>query len=82
MQTNNNLFTIYGAKLSAKGNRVNISLVSGEGQNKTWATVSVALEGNGKTKAVIKDGFAYVKIALLEDKKATPATDEVDELPF
>lgn len=75
-----NLFTIYGARLSKDEKRVNITIVTGEDEAKQWGNISVKLGAtNTKTKAVIKDGYAFIKVPLLEDKK-----DEIkdDELPF
>ena len=36
---NNTLFSIYGARQSNSGERVNISLVCGDQDSKQWATV-------------------------------------------
>lgn len=80
MEQNNNLFTIYGARVSKAGDRVVISLCKGgkDGEARTWGSVTVKLgESTAKTLASIKDGYAYVKIPLLKDKEEIK-TDELD----
>ena len=64
------LYSVYGARKSKSGERVNVSLVKGEGDNKEWACVSVKLNSDGKIKAQIKDGFAYIKVPLLEEDES------------
>lgn len=77
----NSLHTIYGARLSKDEKRVNLSIVCGEDNHKKWGTISIKL-GNTttKTKATIKDGFAYIKVPLLEEKAKEEVSEE--ELPF
>ncbi len=79
-KTQNSLYTIYGARLSKDEKRVNLSIVCGE-DNKKWGTISIKL-GNTttKTKATIKDGFAYIKVPVLEEKAKEEVSEE--ELPF
>lgn len=65
------LYSVYGARMSKSGERVNVSLIKGNDDKKEWACVSVKLDGDGKIKAQIKDGFAFIKIPMLaedEDK--------------
>lgn len=70
MENKKDLWTIYGAKKSQKGDRVNVSLIRGENENKEFGTISVKLgETSAKTKAVIKDGFVWLRVAFLEEKK-------------
>lgn len=77
----NSLHTIYGARLSKDEKRVNISIVCGEDDNKQWGTISIKL-GNTttKTKATIKDGYAYIKVPMLEEKAKEEVSEE--EIPF
>lgn len=77
----NSLHTIYGARLSKDEKRVNISIVSGEEDAKQWGTISIKL-GNTttKTKATIKDGYAYIKVPMLEEKAKEEVSEE--EIPF
>lgn len=66
-ENNNALYSIYGARLSKSGERVNISLVCGKDDNKKWATISIKL-GNSdtKVKAKIDGDFALLKIPMLK----------------
>lgn len=77
---NDNLLSIYGARVSKNGDRLNVSLVKGEDDNKEWYTTSVKLDGSNKCKVTIKDGFAYIKVPMLEDKKKKE--DVIEEIPF
>lgn len=66
-KNNNALFSVYGARLSKSGERVNVSLVRGKDDNKEWATISIKLgESSSKVKARIKDDLAYLKIPMLQ----------------
>lgn len=75
----NALFTVYGARLSKSGERVNVSLVRGKDGTKEWAAISVKMgKSDAKVKAKIKDNFAYIKIPMLKqdnDKKDADALD-------
>ena len=62
------LLNIYGARVSKSGKHVNITLVSGEGEQKEYFTTCVKIDSKDKTQAKVKDGYVLVKIALLEDK--------------
>ena len=76
-QNDNALFSVYGARLSKSGERVNVSLVRGKDDNREWATISVKI-GNkdGKIKAKIEGDFAYIKVPMLkQDKKDNDALD-------
>ena len=79
------LYTVYGARISKSGERVNVSLVDGKGDSRTWACVSLKI-GDGErvgVKVYEKEGFAFLKVPLLkEDKpKAKPKT-ESEDIPF
>lgn len=76
----NTLFTVYGARLSKSGERVNVSLVRGKDDAKEWATISVKIgDSNTKTKAKIDGDYAYIKIPLL---KQDTKKDDADALDF
>ena len=69
------MYSIYGARMSKSGERVNVSLLTGKGDDKQWACVSVKLDNpDGKIKAQIKDGYAYIKIPLLVEDEAKKDT--------
>lgn len=64
------LFNIYGARKSKDGSKLNVTLIRGHEDTKEYATISLKLDDKqSKTKATIREGYAYIKIALLEDKK-------------
>lgn len=78
MKDTKNLLNIYGAKVSKNGERLNVTLVRGEGDKKEFFTACVKFE-NAKTLAQIKEGYAYIKIPILQPLKAN---DTADDLPF
>ena len=71
------LFTVYGARLSKSGERVNVTLVRGKDDNKEWASISVKIgKSDAKVKARIENDFAYIKIPMLkQDKEDADALD-------
>ena len=79
-KSNNTLFSIYGARESNSGERVNISLVCGDEDSKQWATVSIKKKG-GKIKVKLEDEFVTLKIPRLdvEDEEDEEDEDEEDE---
>ena len=79
-KSDNTLFSIYGARESNSGERVNISLVCGEEDSKQWATVSIKKKG-GKIKVKLDDEFVTLKIPRL-DVEEDEDEDEDEELPF
>ena len=65
--SSNTLFTIYGARLSKSGERVNVSLVRGDDEDKEWATVSIKTgKSSAKVKAKIDGDFAIIKVPMLK----------------
>ena len=79
-KSNNTLFSIYGARESNSGERVNISLVCGDEKSKQWATVSIKKKG-GKIKVKLDDEFVTLKIPRLdvENEEDEDEEDEEDE---
>ena len=82
-KSNNTLFSIYGARESNSGERVNISLVCGDEDSKQWATVSIKKKG-GKIKVKLDDEFVTLKIPRLdvEDEDEDEEDEEDEEIPF
>lgn len=78
-KSNNTLFSIYGARESNSGERVNISLVCGDEDSKQWATVSIKKKG-GKIKVKLDDEFVTLKIPRLDvEDEDEEDEDEEDE---
>ena len=77
-KSNNTLFSIYGARESNSGERVNISLVCGDEKSKQWATVSIKKKG-GKVKVKLDDEFVTLKIPRLDVENEDEDEDEEDE---
>ena len=79
----NTLFSIYGARESNSGERVNISLVCGDEDSKQWATVSIKKKG-GKIKVKLDDEFVTLKIPRLdvEDEEDEDEDKEDEDIPF
>ena len=69
-KSENTLYSVYGARLSKSAKRVNVSLVKGNGDEKQWASVSIALENNGKVKVKVKDNYAIIKVPFLSEDDA------------
>lgn len=90
MEEKNNLLNIYGARESAKGNGVNITFVTGEGENKKFYNCFVSYGFKNSTHAeVTEDGnFAIIVKKLSNDKPTTykPKQEEQEikdeDLPF
>lgn len=82
-KSTNTLFSIYGARESNSGERVNISLVCGDEDSKQWATVSIKKKG-GKIKVKLDDEFVTLKIPRLdvEDEEDEDEDKEDEDIPF
>ena len=74
----NILLSIYGARVSKSGKYVNITLVKGEGDAKTFYTTCVKLDKTAKTYAKLKDDKAFIVVPLLKNDKEKSK----DDLPF
>ena len=75
-ENGNALFSVYGARLSKSGERVNVSLVRGKDDAKEWATISVKIgKSDAKVKAKIEGDFAFIKVPMLKQEKDTDALD-------
>lgn len=68
----NELWRIYGARPSKSGKRYNITIITGDDDDKRYGCISLPVE-----KVRVKDGNLYVKINLLVDKQ-----EEKDVLDF
>ena len=77
--SNNALFSIYGARESNSGERVNISLVCGDEKSKQWATVSIKKKG-GKVKVKLDDEFVTLKIPRLDVENEEDEDEEDEEV--
>ena len=80
----NKLFSIYGARQSNSGERVNISLLRGQDDDREWATITIKdskgkKAEDGKVWAYIKDGYAYIRVHILKKKEEA---DNGDWIPF
>ena len=51
----NPLFSIYGARKSKSGKRVNISILTGEGDDIQWGTISLPEDGSRSIKVKVTD---------------------------
>lgn len=72
------LFSIYGARLSKSGKRLNISLCrTGEDGVREWETLSIALDSK-TTPIKLKDDFVFIKIKRLD----TPVLEDEQEIGF
>lgn len=86
MKQENTLMNILGARMSKSGERVNITLVSGEGANTQYRNVSLALENKSKTKVKVENikgnDYAIVYIPMLKPRANEDVVeDEAYEIP-
>lgn len=79
-QDNDNaLFSVYGARLSKSGERVNVSLVRGKDDAREWATISIKMnKSDAKVKVKIEGDFAYIKIPMLKQDTGKKDADALD----
>lgn len=88
MEEKNNLLNIYGARESARGNGVNITLVTGEGENKQFYNcfVSYGFKNYCHAEKTEDGNFAIIVKKLSNDKPSTykQKQEEVadEDLPF
>ena len=61
------LLNIYGARISRNGDHINITLVEGEGDKKTYYNACVKIAKEGKTYGSVEGNKAYIVIPLLKD---------------
>lgn len=75
------LLSIFGAKLSKDGAKLVITLVGGEGEEKTFYNACVKLNNQQKTHAKIEEdgNYALLKVPMLVDREEV---DEDEVLPF
>lgn len=87
----NQLLTIYGCRKSKSGTRLNLTLVSNEGDKKTYYTACIKLDNSGKVKT--KEGKTkngeevyILSVPVLTDKKADTKkakyNNDNGDLPF
>ena len=89
----NQLLTIYGCRKSKSGSRLNLTLISNEGEKKTYYTASIKLDNSGKVK--VKEGKTkngqevyLLSVPVLTDKKADTkadakkSKDDSEDMPF
>lgn len=65
----NKLLTIYGARLSKNGQHINLTLVEGEGEAKTYYTACAKVDKNAKVHASIENATAVIVVPLLKDQR-------------
>lgn len=82
------LFSIYGARLSKDKKRVNISIVSGDDDDKEFGCISLKLNNKQKTHVKVDGDNVLVKVPMLpKDTKKGKKTDNKskdvdDDLPW
>lgn len=79
----NKLFSIYGARQSNSGERVNISLLRGQDDAREWATITIKdskgqKAEDGKVCAYIKGDYAFIRVPMLNREEAEAG----DGVPF
>jgi hypothetical protein len=77
MKNENDLLSIFGAKVSKDGKKLVLVMVSGENENKRYYNACIKLDNSQKTHAKVVDNRAVIEVDMLKDK-----TTENDELPF
>lgn len=79
MPKNKKLFTIYGARLSASGKFLNLSLVRGENDNKEFINVPITLDESKNNYAVLSGEVAIINVKMLKQNNEKMNDDD---LPF
>ena len=71
---NTTLLNIYGAKISKDNKKVVLTLVSGEGESKTFYSACVKLDNTQKTHVKLEeDGqHAIFKVVMIKEKEEQP----------
>lgn len=75
MKKHENLLTVYGARVSKSGKYLTLTLIEGEGDDKTFYNACIKLDKTAKTYAVVKGEKASIVINLLKE-------DKNGEIPF
>lgn len=78
----NTLLTIYGARISKSGKHINLTLVSGEGDQKQFYTACVKIDEDAKTHGSIEDNKAIIVVPMLKQEKAEADEMTEEDLPF
>lgn len=60
------LVSIYGCKVSTKGDKLVITLVNGTDDSKKYYTACVKLDNSQKTHAKVDKDYALIKVPLLK----------------
>ena len=77
----NTLLTINGARKSKNGKYINLTLVSGEGQDKQFYTACVKFDNSKRVSGRIDEDTAIIFVPLLTEK--SQVNQEFDEdTPF
>lgn len=66
----NTLLSIYGARVSKDGKRINLTLCEGKDDKRIFYCASVKLDNSGKVKVKLSDdkASAIFKVAMLSNK--------------
>lgn len=75
----NPLYSIYGARKSKSGKRVNISILTGEGDDIQWGTVSLPIEGSKSVKVKISDIDVKITIPRVDIGAEEDEDEEEDD---
>ena len=77
-KNNTNLYSVYGARISASGKYVNLSLVNGEDDEKEWATACVKKKGK-YIKVKVNDDTIVLTIPRLDVEDDEDEDEDEDE---
>lgn len=77
MKSENDLLSIFGAKVSKDNKKLVLILVSGENENKRYYNACIKLDNSQKTHAKVVDNTAVIEVEMLKDK-----SNNNDDLPF
>ena len=70
----NTLLTIYGARISKSGKHINLTLVSGEGDQKQFYTACVKIDENAKIRGSVENNEAIIVVPMLRNDKEKSMT--------
>lgn len=69
------LLSIFGAKISKDGNKLVLTLVSGEDKEREYYNACIKLDNSQKTKVKVEKDVAILKVKMLKERNE-------DETPF
>ena len=75
-KSTNALYSIYGARMSKSGERVNISILTGRDEDVSWGTISLPIDGSKNVKVTVKELEVVLKVPRVDLNNEEDEEDE------